>query len=89
MRWSEMQLRRMFARAEELGHTISVIKVQQGNSAALCSCGWQSNSRKRAASVLVLSSLHVGEVVGDGEAGPMVGPVPAEAPIRDDRRVAG
>lgn len=88
MRWSEAQLRRMFAAAEDLGHSISTIPVQQGNSAALCSCGWQSNSRKRVASVLVLSSLHVGDVLGENVPGQMVGPVPVE-PARDAGRVAG
>ncbi|HWI05724.1 MAG TPA: hypothetical protein VNT52_18095 [Acidimicrobiales bacterium] len=92
MRWSEAQLRRMFARAEELGHTVSVIRVRQG-VCAMCSCTWQSNPRKRPASVLVLASLHIGAVLGDGEVGPMSGPVPAEAPApvapHDVRRVAG
>lgn len=92
MRWDERQLRAMFARAEALGHTISVVNVRQG-VVAMCSCTWQSNPAKRPATVLVRSSMHVGSVLGVGEAGPMVGPVPDEMPAQpatdDVRRVAG
>lgn len=91
-RWGRAVLEDAFKRAAERGHACdNVIRVQQtkhmSGYAVLCSCGWQSNSRKRPTTAALLAVSHVADVLGVDESTfePMTGPVPPEAPANGRR----
>lgn len=82
------QLLEQIAAARQLGHDVDLellrVPVSKNLSgvASQCTCGWRSSPKSKPIKAIGAAMVHVGMVVGEGEAHPVVDQVPDDVPRR-------